>query len=82
VVEDRVAEITGFYESRDEAESRAFLDRYGVRYIIVGQLERALYSSEGLAKFPALEGRLWTEVYRDRDTAIYQVIPDFSQASS
>ena len=54
---------------------RRFLAQYDVSFIIVGQLERAQYVGEGLAKFDEQNGRLWQEVYRDRDTAIYEVIP-------
>jgi uncharacterized membrane protein len=51
------------------------LDRYAVRYIVVGQLEQAYYEAAGLAKFEQWNGDLWKEVYRDMDTAIYEVIP-------
>ena len=43
-------------------------------YIVLGQLERAKYAGEGLNKFEAQNGVLWSEVYRDRDTVIYEVI--------
>jgi uncharacterized membrane protein len=45
-----------------------------VRYIVVGQLERAAYNPEGIAKFKRLNGRTWQEVYHDGSTAIYEVI--------
>jgi hypothetical protein len=45
-----------------------------VRYIILGQQERGKYPGPGLDKFPAANGSLWKEVYRDGDTVIYEVL--------
>ena len=52
------------------------IDKLGetVQFIIVGQLEQAYYPAAGLDKFPAQNGKLWKEVYRYQDTAIYEVI--------
>jgi uncharacterized membrane protein len=72
-VTDRVQEIAAFYTAIDEVSARDFLRRYNVRYVIVGQLERAYYPGLGLEKFPALDGLLWDEVYRDGQTTIYKV---------
>jgi YYY domain-containing protein len=74
-VEDRVAEVGNFYNAVDVESARSFLKKYGVSYIIVGPLERAAYTPEGIAKFSQYEGQYWTEVYRDGGTAIYKVIP-------
>ncbi len=74
-VTNRVAEINRFYTTTDSTVVRDFLVRYNVRYIIVGQLERAVYASGyGLRKFEWFEGRFWREVYRDGQTVIYEVI--------
>jgi uncharacterized membrane protein len=54
--------------------ARTFLETFDVSYIIVGPLERAAYSPEGLSKFRAFEGKYWREVYRDGDTVIYEVV--------
>jgi len=74
-VEDRVAQIGNFYNSVDNDYTRTFLRTFDVRYIVVGQLERAEYTPEGIAKFETLEGQYWREVYRDGNTAIYEVLP-------
>lgn len=73
-VEARVAEVGNFYNAVDEEFTNDFLERYDVRYIVVGQLERAAYAAEGIAKFERLNGRYWQEVYRDGQTVIYEVI--------
>jgi uncharacterized membrane protein len=73
-ISKRVQEINDFYNTSDLELARAFLQRYNVRYIIVGQLEWATYSDVGLQKFPGYDGLLWQEIYKDRDTVIYEVI--------
>ncbi len=74
-VTDRVDQITQFYSTEDLAEAQKFLEKYNVRYIIVGQLERIYFTSPGLDKFPAQEGVLWKKVYDDQQTQIYEVMP-------
>jgi hypothetical protein len=41
----------------------------------VGQLERAEYTPEGIAKFQQYKGKYWRAIYRDGNTAIYEVMP-------
>ncbi|HOF28635.1 MAG TPA: hypothetical protein PLY06_04675, partial [Anaerolineaceae bacterium] len=72
-VQARVDEVNAFYMSLDKAFVEAYLEKYRVEYIIVGQQERAFYSAEALMKFPAYNGELWDEVYREGDTVIYRV---------
>jgi len=72
-VEDRVNAVGNFYNSRDTESAREFLKKYNVRYIVVGQLEHAAYTSEGLAKFKLFDGKYWNAVYHDGDTVIYEV---------
>jgi YYY domain-containing protein len=75
LVEDRVNQIEDFYSTTDMQSSYDFLKRYNVRYIIVGQLERAEYPGAGLDKFGQNNGRLWDAVYQEGETTIYQVRP-------
>lgn len=73
-VSPRTIEVGNFYNTLSPDEAMAFLHKYGVRYIILGQLERGLYAGPGLAKFQAEEGVLWQKVYQDRDMVIYLVV--------
>jgi uncharacterized membrane protein len=66
-------EVDGFYTTTDAQAALDFLHKYNVRYIIVGQLERAKYSPDGMVKFEAYNGIFWNEVYRDGQTVIYEV---------
>jgi YYY domain-containing protein len=84
-VKARGREEDAFYATTDLNAAQAFLRKYNVRYIIVGQLERAKYKPgapegpvlegqpDGLLKFGQQNGILWNEVYRDGQTVIYEV---------
>ena len=69
----RINEVDNFYKTIDVETATQFLKNYGVRYIILGQLERNVYPGIGLRKFDEYEGIYWDEVYRDQDTVIYRV---------
>jgi len=70
----RGIEAQAFYRNNDITSALAFLKKYDVRYIVVGQQERIRFP-EGLWKFEAQNGKLWKEVYRQADTVIYEVLP-------
>jgi YYY domain-containing protein len=74
-VEDRVYAVSDFYNTDDIVFAREFLAKYNVRYIIVGQLERAYYTPEGLAKFERMvrSGELKV-VFSVGQTVIYEVL--------
>jgi uncharacterized membrane protein len=78
IVFNRVSEIGVFYTTPDVEVARAFLKKYNVEYIIVGQLERNIYPLvpgmiDGLSKFPQYDGAYWETVYDDANTVIYRV---------
>lgn len=73
-VSERIAEISDFYLTTDFEYAYDFLEKYNVRYIIVGQLERNHYPGPGLDKFPAGEGKYWRTVFQYQDTTIYEVL--------
>jgi uncharacterized membrane protein len=73
-VADRGEEVWQFYGTTDLGKAKAFLEKYDVRYIVVGQLERAFFP-DGMAKFEEQDKKLWQAIYRDGETVIYQVLP-------
>jgi YYY domain-containing protein len=73
-VTKRVTDIDQFYSTVDTDTTKQFLNLYGVRYIVLGQLEQVTYPGPGLDKFTAFNHILWNEVYRDANTVIYEVI--------
>jgi YYY domain-containing protein len=76
VIDSRLRLIKQLYTVASPGETMHDLQLYGVEYVYVGQLERALYSSAGLAQFETLaqSGKI-QEVYRQGATVIYQVPP-------
>lgn len=78
-VSNRIAEVEDFYLTTEFQVAQEFLEKYQVRYIIVGQQERGLYPGDGLEKFPSADGILWQAVYAEADTVIYEVIPLLSE---
>ncbi|PKN85658.1 MAG: hypothetical protein CVU46_10355 [Chloroflexi bacterium HGW-Chloroflexi-8] len=73
-VTDRVNEVSKFYLSSSKKETESFLQEYNVKYIILGQLEKALYPGEGLDKFEKLKDILWKEVYSAGNTVVFEVL--------
>jgi YYY domain-containing protein len=70
---DRVNEVNDFYLKISRKETELFLSKYHVKYIILGQFERAKYPGAGLDKFELYNNDLWNVVYHDGDTTIYEV---------
>ncbi len=75
VIDRRLNHVKEMYDTGDVARAEHLLDYYDVRYIVVGQLERAYYSPEGLAKFDQMVGQGYLRVAYDRASVrIYEVI--------
>jgi uncharacterized membrane protein len=74
VIDARQRLIKRLYTVALPGEIMHDLQLYGVEYVYIGQLERALYPPAGLARFDALAqaGKI-QEVYRRGATVIYQV---------
>jgi YYY domain-containing protein len=74
LVEDRVNEVQFMYDQAVPfASIKHLLDKYHVKYIYVGDLERALYDGAGLAKFDqAVKDGDLTVVYDDSGVKIYE----------
>ncbi|HEY8491658.1 MAG TPA: hypothetical protein VIO14_11760, partial [Dehalococcoidia bacterium] len=73
-VDRRIQDVRRFYTDPDPQAAQEIARRYGVRYVVVGELERATYGPAGLAKFE--HDLPWlTPVYRNEAVTIYQVRP-------
>ncbi len=74
-VNERVREVKDrIYNTPDSNVAYNTLQRYGADYLIVGALERAYSSDEGIAKFDAQRGILWDLVYENPEVKIYRVL--------
>jgi len=67
----REPDIEALYTTTDPAETLTLLDRYGIRYVYVGPLERTRYPPAGLAKFDSL----LETVYDAAGVTIYRYTP-------
>jgi len=50
-IDKRIDDVNNFYNTADIQTAQAFLNQYQVKYIIIGDLERAYYDPKGIAKF-------------------------------
>jgi YYY domain-containing protein len=62
---DRAAQVAAAYRAVDPVGARPVIDRYNVRYVVVGPLERTDYGDAGVAKWDRLGRRVF-----DRDGTI------------
>jgi uncharacterized membrane protein len=68
-IQPRREDVVTIYSTADTAQARDLLNKYAVRYIYVGVLERSLYPAEGIAKL----GELGNVVFQEGDVTIYEV---------
>ena len=72
MVWERQGEVNRFYNTIDTADAMSILDKYNVRYVYVGALERNYYSSSGIAKFERMVGNGLTVWHRNEEVTIYE----------
>jgi YYY domain-containing protein len=60
--------VERIYNSTDLGEARSLLQEFGVRFVIVGDIERARYTAEGLAKFE----QMCATAFQSGNSAIYR----------
>jgi uncharacterized membrane protein len=74
VIDYRLQDVKLLYDSLDAGEAQRILSLYNVRYVIIGALERAYYSPDGLAKFDLMtqQGALRV-AYQNEGATVYEV---------
>ncbi len=72
-VEQRIADVRAIYDTTDINQAIDLLRKYNVRYIIVGQMERAYYNPQGLVKFDQMVGGQLELVYENPGVKIYRM---------
>ena len=72
-VDSRARQIREIYNTTDLGRAESLLREYEVKYIVLGELERAYYSPDGVQKFSELaaEGRI-RSVFRNDGVVIYE----------
>lgn len=75
-VDRRIVDVAEAYNTTDAARTMEILRHYQVNLIIVGDLERAYYTAEGLDKFDRMvEQGMLRLIYDHSGTRVYQVLP-------
>jgi uncharacterized membrane protein len=77
MVETRLQDVDRFYTTTEPEEAEAILLKYGVSFVILGQVEREYYAGPGLDKFDAMESTSLELVYENPQTKIYRVLPEY-----
>ena len=73
-VSRRIQDVNTLFNSVDIQEVRSILDKYDVSYLYVGDLERAYYQPQGIAKFEQMVSNGDLEIaYQDPAVTIYRV---------
>jgi YYY domain-containing protein len=74
MVSARENEVNNFYVTNDTNAAQSFLQKYAVRYVVVGNVETKYYPQTGLAKFNQMVGRQLEVAYQNPGTTIYRVL--------
>jgi YYY domain-containing protein len=74
-VDQRLRDVQIMFDDPTPARTLPLLAKYNVRYVYVGDLERAYYGGDGLAKFERMTD-VFRPVYRQDGVTIYEVVGD------
>lgn len=73
LVESRLGDVDRLFRTTDSDQAIALLQKYKVRYIYVGELERLYYPASGIAKFDDMVDVYLEVVYQNQEVKIYRV---------
>jgi uncharacterized membrane protein len=82
LIRTRQGDVETFYTTANPVEAQQILKKYGVRYVILGQVEQLYYPGQGLSNIQAGLGGMLQEVFEYGQTQIYQVLPNPLLASA
>jgi YYY domain-containing protein len=83
IVDYRISLVQEFYNTLDPARALQLAQRYHISYVIVGELEHAVYDINGLNKFEDMVQKgILEKVYDAYDVKIYQIPPTISVPAS
>jgi uncharacterized membrane protein len=70
----RVEDVNTFYSNTDITVAKELAEKYKINYIIIGQLERIVYSQEGIDKFFLNANGFLELIYSSEDTNLFKVV--------
>ncbi len=74
-VTERRQQVDRFFRTGSITEAVELLDRFDVRYVYIGELERVTYPPDGLDKFARMEAFGLSPVYSEGEVTIYEYAP-------
>ena len=69
----RISDVNSIFTSVNHKVAKQLIQKYGVKYIFVGNLEKLYYPSSGLIKFETGMSGLMEPVYESNEVTIYRV---------
>ena len=73
-IDQRARHVELIYETTDVDRAVELMKRYGVSYVVVGDLERLNYGARGISKFEEMKkSGLLSKVYANAQTSIFRV---------
>ena len=72
-IAQRVYQVNTLYSTTDSVRALDVIDRYGIEYVYVGELEKLYYPEEGIAKFESALAGFLEPVYERGPVTIYRV---------
>jgi YYY domain-containing protein len=75
IIDNREADLKNLYETQDPQQALDILHRYGVSFIYVADLERAVYDNAGLGKFDEMVAKGSLQKIYDQDGVTIYAIP-------
>lgn len=74
IIDRRISTVADIYNTRDQTRALGQLKRFDVKYVYVGDMERAFYEQPGLDKFDGMARAGMLEVvYQNERVKIYRV---------
>ena len=75
LIRERARDVSAIYNTLSKNAALELIDQYGVRYIVVGDLERIYYLPHGIEKFDQMVNDGTLELaYANNGTTIYRVV--------
>ena len=69
----RISDVETIYRTTNATEALSLMDKYGVRYVYVGQVERLYYRGRGLEKFDDALSEVLDKVFETDQVTIYRL---------
>lgn len=82
LVTNRQEDVALFYETADPAEAQDILEKYDVRYVVLGALEKLYFPGVGIDNIQSGLGGMLQRVFQSGETEIYQVAAETEFATA